>query len=170
MPANKPGYSALRKFRHSAPETKYFLTLNLAGRTAGLEKTAVTRAIMMMWNRLEQANWWTVRTAVVMPYHLHLLVRLGREAPLADCLRRFKGGLVPKLRRAYLSWQNGFYEHRMRDDEDRLSVFLYIFLNPYRAGLLPQSRLWAGYHCAADDWKWFEAMTDNHCPMPEWLR
>jgi hypothetical protein len=68
-----------------------------------------------------------------------------------------------------LKWQKGFFDHRLRDGEDRLPVFLYIFLNPYRAGLTAQNASSPGYHCAADDWAWFEALTKEGCAFPEWL-
>jgi len=57
----------------------------------------------------------------------------------------------------------------MRHGEDALPVFLYIFLNPYRASLIGTGESWPGYWCASDDWKWFEPLTNQGMPCPEWL-
>jgi hypothetical protein len=57
----------------------------------------------------------------------------------------------------------------MRPEEDRLPVLLYIFLNPYRAELLRQSERWAAYYCCKEDWAWFEGLTNESVPVPEWL-
>jgi hypothetical protein len=73
------------------------------------------------------------------------------------------------LRSEGLRWQRGYFDHRLRPDEDRLPVFLYLYLNPYRAGLLATSDLWSGYYCRPDDWAWFAPLTDEGSPMPEWL-
>lgn len=105
-----------------------------------------------------------------MPDHLHLLVVLGENHALSEVIRLFKGRLSPPLRRAGLHWQEGYYDHRMRDNDDRLPVFLYIFLNPYRANLISADAVWPGYYCDSLDWEWFDAMTDSDLPSPEWLR
>ena len=104
-----------------------------------------------------------------MPDHLHVLFTLGANASLPECLRLFKGRLTPSLRKHHLSWQDGYHEHRMRPDEDRLPVFLYIFLNPYRAKRIPVSEKWPGYFCVAEDWAWFCGLTNSDTPFPEWL-
>lgn len=105
-----------------------------------------------------------------MPDHIHALVRLGVGASLAETVRLFKGRLAPVLRRNGLAWQDGYYDHQMREGEDALPVFLYIFLNPYRANLLRADEKWPGYYCAADDWEWFAPLTNSDTPFAEWLR
>jgi putative transposase len=102
--------------------------------------------------------------------HLHLLIRLIGDKSLQETMRLFKGRLSPALRAAGLKWQDGFYEHRMRDNEDRTPVFIYIFLNPYRAELIARTQSWPGYFCSDKDWNWFSKLTDNELPMPEWLQ
>ena len=105
-----------------------------------------------------------------MPDHLHLLIRLGESLPLGECVKLFKGRLSPCLRPARLHWQDGFYDHQLRPADDELAVFLYIYLNPYRAGLLPGTKTWPGYRCRPEDWAWFGALTKECTPQPEWLR
>lgn len=119
---------------------------------------------------LESEGHWVVRTWVVMPDHVHVLFTLGTDSELAKVMRLFKGRLSPRLRAHRLAWQDGYYEHHLRPDEDRLPVFLYIFLNPYRAGLISTNEKWPGYYCAAEDWDWFGALTNSDVPFPEWLK
>jgi len=166
----KSGYAMLRRFRESKPGRNYFLTANLAGRGRGLEAGALTETIRREWRELEADGSWLVRTSVVMPDHVHLLVALSERRPLEECMRLFKGRLSRDLRRRDLRWQEGFYERGMRGAEDVAPVFHYVYLNPYRAKLVSENQTWPGYYCWAEDWKWFGAMTDESVPQPEWLR
>lgn len=166
----KAGYFALREYRHSEVETEYFLTTNLATRGRGLEQRELTAQIMARWAELEARQVWLVRTAVVMPDHVHLLVVLGRTLNLAEVLRIFKGPLTPALRSAGLAWQVGYYDRKLRANEDRMPVFHYIYLNPYRERLIERHQKWPGYYCRPEDWRWYGNLTDSGCPMPEWLQ
>jgi REP element-mobilizing transposase RayT len=119
--------------------------------------------------RLEDEAAWTAQTATVMRDHVHLLIGLGAKADLSAVMRLFKGRTSPLLRSYGLSWERGYFDHKMRTDEDLLPVFRYVFLNPYRAGLVHEGQKWPGYWCAAEDWKWFESTTDDGSAVPEWL-
>lgn len=164
------GYTALRRYRWSIEGTSYLLTFNAERPTDRLCAPALLERFAAERERLEAEGIWQVRTWVVMLDHVHALVRLGGTAPLAECLRSFKGPLTPALRQHAVRWQDGYYDHQMRASEDALPVFLYIFLNPHRAGLLRSSEKWPGYFCAADDWEWFAPLTNSETPFPEWLR
>lgn len=112
---------------------------------------------------------WTAQTVTVMRDHVHLLIGLGSKTDLSTAMRLFKGRTSPLLRSCGLSWERGFFDHKMRTDEDLLPVFRYVFVNPYRAGLVREGEAWAGYWCAAEDWNWFEGTTDDGSVFPEWL-
>jgi REP element-mobilizing transposase RayT len=162
------GHECLRRGRSSAIGAEYFLTICTAENPAALSAPATSCAVLEEAHRLTETRIWSLRTATVMPDHIHLLVILG-ERDLCDALRLFKGHLTPVLRAAGARWQRGYYDHRMRDDDERLPVFLYIFLNPYRAGLLNAGQSWPGYDCSPNDQIWFEPLTNCECPFPEWL-
>ena len=104
-----------------------------------------------------------------MPDHLHIFSTLGDAGELPAVVRLFKWRLVPRLRAVGLRWQRGFYDHRMRPGEDRLPVFRYVFMNPYRAGLVPIAETWPGYYCAVEERAWFAPLTNEDVPYPEWL-
>jgi putative transposase len=165
-----PGYAALRRFRESKSGAEYFLTINLARRGSGLERPALTAAVIGQWDKLEAENHWSVRSATVMPDHLHLLVRLGGSISLQESIKLLKGRLSPCLRAGLLRWQDGFYEHQLRPVDDVQAVLLYIYLNPYRAGLISEAETWPGYRCRPEDLEWFGQLTKGSVPHPEWLR
>ncbi len=166
----KPGYSALRQHRWSAAGIEYFVTLNLERPASGLSDSALLEVITQQFVRLETEAAWSLRTWVVMPDHIHLLFTLGTQLSLSESLRLLKGRLSPALRKQRLNWQDGYYEHRLRADDDRLPIFLYIFLNPYRAHLISTTETWPGYYCSSDDQIWFAPLTDSDLPFPEWLQ
>ena len=163
------GHEALRRGRNSCPQAEYFLTLCTRDRRRGLEGSELTAEILLAAHRLESEAIWMVRTATVMPDHLHLLINLGERVNLAGAVRMFKGRLSPSLRKAGLGWERAYFDHRMHATEDRLPVFRYIFMNPYRAGLLLTNEKWPSYFCCQQDWAWFAPLTNEDCPFPEWL-
>jgi hypothetical protein len=68
-----------------------------------------------------------------------------------------------------IEWERDFFDRHVRPDEDRISIFLYLFLNPYRAGLCPREDRWPWYWCCEEDWKWFKDHLDDELPAPGWL-
>jgi len=78
-----------------------------------------------------------------MPDHVHLLL----EAPSIDSdLRRLmsawkqKTGYAHERAMGSRLWQNGYYDHVLRRDEDRLRMIGYLLANPLRAGLAADIR------------------------------
>ncbi|HWA26723.1 MAG TPA: transposase [Lacunisphaera sp.] len=166
--AHKPGHAALRRFRTSWPDAAYFITANIHG--TGLEKPTVTARIMEEWRRLEVEKSWLMLSGVVMPDHVHLLIRLCQGRSLSESMRMFRGRLAPVLRTEGLRWQGAYYEHRLRKPDEITPVIFYIYLNPHRAGLLEQIDAWPGYYCRPEEWAWFRGLTASAAPQPEWLR
>jgi len=166
---DKHGHEALRRGRWSDSGAEYFLTCVTAQRGTGLHAPQPTAEILEVATEMEAESLWVLRTAVIMPDHAHLLIELGSCGNLAAVARVFKGRGSAAIRRHGLQWQRGYYDHRMRPHEDRRPVFHYIFMNPYRADLLPAHETWPGYYCRPEDWRWFEPLTNQCCPFPEWL-
>jgi REP element-mobilizing transposase RayT len=148
----------------------YFLTACLRRPLTGLTDEPLAELVQAQLQELETRNSWHVRTSVLMPDHFHLLVTLDIQSSLAEAIRLFKGPLTPVLRSRGLHWQENFYDHRLRSDAELLPTFLYIFLNPYRSGLIQPDQKWPWYQCTPEDWEWFGGMTNEARPFPEWLR
>jgi len=164
------GHAALRRGRYTSAGAEYFLTICTDARKPGLTVPLVATAVMDELRRMETDGTWQVRCAVVMPDHLHLLVILGDRLSLSRAVARLKAKSGSTLGAyAQLQWQRGFFDHHIRPEDDRLALFLYVFLNPYRAALCHGRDSWPWYYCGASDWAWFRDMLDSDRPVPEWL-
>ena len=166
------GHAALRRGRVSIPGAEYFLTVCTDERRTGLTALETATAILGELRAMNDDFTWQLRCAVMMPDHIHLLVILGQRLGLGKTIARLKsktsallGKLTPPVH-----WERDFFDHHVRPDEDRLGIFLYIFLNPYRAGLASRSERWPWYYCCDDDWAWFKDHLDAERPAPEWLQ
>jgi putative transposase len=73
-----------------------------------------------------------------MPDHLHVLVEgMSEQAnsrEFADAFRQISGFHFKQARGRRL-WQEGYYDHVVREEEDTIAVARYIVLNPVRAAL-----------------------------------
>ena len=163
------GHAALRRGRVSTPNAAYFLTVCTAHRTAGLTEPEVGAKILEETQAAQNDGVWSVRCAVVMPDHVHLLIELGAKLSLEKAVSRLKAKTSAGLRAVCLTWERGFFDHRLRAADDILGVFLYIYLNPYRAGLCERTDPWPWFQCHPDDWAWFCDYLDEDRPPPEWL-
>jgi REP-associated tyrosine transposase len=79
---------------------------------------------------------------VVMPDHLHWLVRLKDSAELGQVMRAVKcvssWRINKALNRSGRLWQAGYHDHALRKEEDIVSTARYVVANPLRAGLVKQ--------------------------------
>jgi putative transposase len=164
------GHAALRRGRSSQPLAGYFLTLCTAGRCSGLVTATVNAAIWREVDAMIGDRTWVFRCGVIMPDHLHLVVTLGERLSLSQCVQRIKARTSAELKACGLSWERGYFDHRMHPEDAVLPVFLYIYLNPYRAGLLTSEGRWPQFRCGADDWSWFRTELESDLPVPEWLK
>lgn len=112
---------------------------------------------------------WHVRTATVMPHHLHLLVTMDENTAIPAVVDRLKTGLAPCLERVGLQWAPGYFDRHLQPGEDHFPVFRYVFGNPYRARLIEAGEPWPGYFCQEEDWAWFGPLARSNCEFPGWL-
>jgi REP element-mobilizing transposase RayT len=163
------GHSALRRGRNSETSANYFLTVCTANQQTGLIGPEISKVIWSEITFLEIDQSWQMRCAVLMPDHLHVLIRLGERLSLGQTIQRLKAKTSSALRTASLNWERGFFDRKLRPDEPLLPVFLYVYLNPYRANLCKPSESWPEYRCGKDDWAWFCTQLTQNLPFPEWL-
>jgi putative transposase len=78
---------------------------------------------------------------VIMPDHVHLFVRGGRNFILSSWIGSLKRAMSVALKLPGL-WQPGFFDHILRSDESYAEKWNYVHDNPVRAGFVK----------AADDW------------------
>ncbi len=132
-------YNNLRKGRFSKPAREYFITTVTHHRRALFNDFYSARLLISEMRRLEQENHLIWLTWVLMPDHLHGLVRLSND-DLSSTIKLLKGRSAYCINR-YIGgngsiWQPGFYDHALRAEEDRLKLARYIAANPLRARLV----------------------------------
>ena len=133
------GYRALRANRVSLPGHVYLVTTTTHRRERLFTDFALARLAVRALNDPETLGGSTFLSWVLMPDHLHALVRLGEEDVLDRLMNRLKSRASRVVNR-YLSrvgplWQSGYHEHLLRKEEDLKETSRYVVLNPVRAGL-----------------------------------
>jgi REP element-mobilizing transposase RayT len=89
---------------------------------------------------------------VVMPNHVHAVVRPFKDWSLSQVLNSWKGysghcANKVLIRRGCPFWEHESYDHMTRDDDDRVRCCRYTIMNPVNAGL-----------CRfPEEWKWSSA-------------
>jgi putative transposase len=80
-----------------------------------------------------------VTCLLLMPDHVHLLVRAGEQPDLAQVVFAWKRYTA---RQFGIRWQRDFFDRRLRSDESFAQKADYILQNPVRAGLVDDPRGW----------------------------
>lgn len=99
---------------------------------------------------------------VVMPDHLHLLVRPVLSEPVPVLMQELKyvaGRRINAVRGSRgMLWQKGFFDRFMRTPKEFYETLDYIQQNPVRRGLVP----------TAEEWRWssVSAYTGGECIIP----
>ncbi len=108
--------------------------------------------------------------STVMPDHLHWLFTLGCRLSLGRVMARLKTQTRDALGAHGLAWQRDFFEHRLRPDEALEAYGLYVFLNPYRAGLLDADGHWRQWTCPhPESFRFIAMLNPNGTPPQEWI-
>ena len=128
----------LRVARCSLPGLTYHVTFRM--RTADALCSDEARQVMI--ESLHHAagdNWCEFFGFVVMPDHVHLVLRLGETKGLGDLVASLKKWTARRINDLAKGngnlWQDGFHEHAVRTDEDLRRILEYVAWNPVKAGL-----------------------------------
>lgn len=126
---SRPASHRLRRGRVSEPGRIYLITTVTRSRNPVFNDLYAARTVIRTL-----ANQRTVSTLafVLMPDHLHWLFALGPES-LDVTVGRFKSMSARALRRP--TWQPGYHDRAVREDEDFRQLARYVVANPLRAGL-----------------------------------
>ena len=80
------------------------------------------------------------------------------------------GGRSPASGAPTLRWQRNFFEHRLRPGEPANNYARYIFMNPYRAGLIGPRDVWPHWRCApAAQFDFLPMLDEGRFPPPAWF-
>lgn len=149
------------------PGARYFVTICLRERAAGLTDEPCSSAIRDAWERAAPEA--ETLGALIMPDHLHWLFVLGRRLTLSQIIARFKSHTRPALATGGLSWETNYWDRRLRPEDGTESFGAYIYLNPYRAGLIPYTQPWPhGYWPKPGAFLFFDALGPSGEPPANW--
>ena len=162
--------SVLHAHRWSESDTTYFVTCCTRFRVVGLTTGAISSVICGIV-ALSDATGDTVTHAfTIMPDHIHWLFTLGDRLSLGRVIARLKAQSKDLLAAGGLDWQRDFFEHRLRIEEEIESYGLYVFLNPYRAGLIPAQEKWPHWRCPrAESFRFMWRLNHDGTPPQEWI-
>ena len=151
-PANQPlhrrhplKYPKRKTLPHDVPwwlreDTVFFITINCEPRGKNhLARPEVARSVFAAAKHYHDAGRWFVETMLLMPDHLHTLIAFPNSEALEKVIAVWKRYLA---RTAGISWQRGFFDHRLRTHESREEKAEYIALNPVRKGLVVRPEEW----------------------------
>jgi putative transposase len=123
----------------------YFVTFCTHQRRACLASAELHTAFIEFANRAYHEFNIAVGRYVIMPDHVHLFVRSAQDFVLG----RWTGMLKQCLAKAGQSsriggqfWQEGFFDHVLRSDENYTQKSEYVRQNPVRAGLVKSPEDW----------------------------
>ena len=118
------------------------ILLTICGRPRGINQFArseVWEDMMRASARLQARALWTPLLLVAMPDHLHLIARIPSREGISSVVRSFKHDVSYKRP---VAWQAGVFDHRIRNDDSYRAKWLYVLLNPVRAGLVSRPEDW----------------------------
>jgi putative transposase len=133
-------YNDLLKGRYSETGQEYLITTVTHQRRPVFRHLYAARLLIHEMKRLEFENMATWLTWVIMPNHLHGLISLSNHQSLPDIMNTLKGRSAYSINKLLnlggAFWQNGYHDHALRMEEDRVAISRYIVANPLRARLV----------------------------------
>jgi REP-associated tyrosine transposase len=102
----------------------------------------LARAILDSAQLYQQQERWHMAVFLLMPDHLHALLSFPRDESMSSVISDWKRFYA---RKNGVVWQEGYFDHRLRDDErgEQLSMKIdYIRNNPVAAGLCKTAKEW----------------------------
>ncbi len=130
----KPHAHRLRKGRVSETNRIYFITTATHNRQPVFNNFNHARQLIHVLRENAAMQRTQTLCFVVMPDHLHWLMRLEKDCDLSQVTRSVKS--ISSRRIGENVWQKGFYDRAVRREEDLKSLARYIVANPLRAGLV----------------------------------
>ncbi len=118
---------------------RYFITISTDYSKRYFENNESVQYCLDILENLSIAHKFNILAYCFMPDHLHLLVEGKKEdSDFKKFMSVFKQktNFYFKKIKGYPLWQENYYEHVLRKEEDTLEVVKYILNNPVRKGLV----------------------------------
>ncbi len=133
----------LRKGRVSVPGQIYFVTAVTKDRNPVFKNFCHGRTVVNALRHHQHYNNAETLAFVIMPDHFHWLFSLGENLSLSNLVGSVKRVSSKKVNLQLeqtntSTWQKGFYDHALREEENIREVAQYMIANPLRANLVKQ--------------------------------
>jgi REP element-mobilizing transposase RayT len=118
---------------------RYFITVCTHDRAEYFKDDGAVALVVNAFTITATEHAFTIVVYCAMPDHLHLLVdgdNDGADLKAFMKLAKQRAGYRFKRRSRCPLWQEGYYEHVLRDEEKTEAVVFYIIANPVRKGLV----------------------------------
>jgi len=148
----------MSRYRRAASGTSFFFTVVAFRRRPILCDPPIVAALREAIGSVRRRRPFAIDAWVHMPDHLHCIWTLPdgdagfsqrwseiKAHVSRSCARDYPDGRLSgamRRKRAAAIWQRGFWEHRIRNDEDFSQHLDYIHINPVRHGLVGHASLW----------------------------
>ena len=124
----------LRKGRRSISNHCYAITICTKNKTPHFTDFDTNRTLILTLKETAMKTDTSIIAFTIMPDHIHFIVKLNKDSDLSQFVRHFKGKSSAVLRE-YLNsklWQQGYYEHCIRNENELITQARYIAANPLR--------------------------------------
>lgn len=110
-----------------------------AGQPCPLTEARLSSDLIEAAKRYHRLAHWRCELFLLMPDHLHALLRFSRDPGMPMVIDNWKRGVA---RFQDVHWQDGFFDHRIRSRQEAQEKWHYIRLNPVVKGLCEKPDGW----------------------------
>ena len=123
----------------------YSITVNTVAKHRAFTRSGVVQECVDALVEAASKHGFVVHAYCFMPDHLHFLIEGSESSSLASMMKRFKqlSSYRYKRRTGHSLWQRSYYDHVLRQEEDRNIVAEYIWNNPVQAALVASPEAYA---------------------------
>jgi REP element-mobilizing transposase RayT len=145
------GSHLLRVGRWSFPGYCYFITASTFNRQTTFTDPACCQIVFDCINWLEKEKRLECYSSIVMPEHIHLVIKLGSGQTLPRVMQSLKGYTAKKInelkgQKGHI-WQDQYYDRLIRKEEDMRHIILYCYENPVRRNLVQEPKDYPCWRC-----------------------
>ncbi len=134
-----------KRLHHDVPHwvedgSLFFITVNCAER--GREQLTLTQTASALINAARfyhDQRKWHITLWLLMPDHFHAILSFPRDVVMADLFKHWKRYTA---RQIGIEWQDGFFDHRLRNAQEENAKHHYIRHNPVRKNLCVRPEDW----------------------------
>ena len=127
----------------------FHIRVGARGKATDLTSAQTASALIAAARRYHELSHWWCELVLLMPDHLHAMLAFPSTTRMTVTVRNWKRGTK---RFQNVPWQEGFFDHRLRNDTESNECWHYIRRNPVVKCLCADEAAWR--------W-WWSAVTRN---------